>query len=189
MATDMTDYTKLDAYPKRARAAGGQFVSGSARPFESFIAKSDAADGCWVWTGARTGEYGSAHYSGRAVRAHRVAWMLANGPIPAGMVVCHKCDNPPCVRLDHLFLGTVADNNRDRANKGRGKGFAAGDEHPAKRRAGEHHWCAKITDEQVRQIRRRVADGETQTRVAADLKIHSATVSRIVRQEWRKEVI
>lgn len=184
----MTDYTKLDAYPKRARA-GGQFVSGSARPFESYVAKSAEADGCWIWTGARTGEYGSAQYRGRSVRAHRVAWMLANGPIPTGMLVCHKCDNPPCVRVDHLFLGTVADNNRDRANKGRGKGFTSGADHPAKLRSGENHWCAKITDEQVSQIRQRVASGETQTRVAADLRIHSATVSRIVRHEWRKEAI
>ena len=57
--------------------------------------------------------------AGRALGAHRVAWMLANGPIPPGMCVCHHCDNPRCVELSHLFLGTMADNMRDRDRKGR----------------------------------------------------------------------
>lgn len=53
--------------------------------------------------------------------AHRVAWLMAKGPIPDGLGVLHRCDNPPCVNVDHLFLGTVGDNNADRDRKGRGK--------------------------------------------------------------------
>src|SRR4029453_17701848 len=71
---------------------------------------------CWLWTGPiGTKGYGNAGYW----TAHRRAWVLANGPIPRGLHVLHHCDNPPCVRPDHLWLGTAADNVRDRVSKGR----------------------------------------------------------------------
>ena len=78
---------------------------------------------CWVVTPTPTlyGEpsYGMISVKGKSWPAHRLSWTLAYGPIPEGMCVCHHCDNPPCVRPDHLFLGTRADNNRDRDQKGR----------------------------------------------------------------------
>lgn len=78
------------------------------------------SDGCWEWQGARDGGgYGYFSSGSGRVRAHRFSYTLANGPIPDGLYVCHTCDNPPCVRLDHLWLGTRADNNRDRDRKGR----------------------------------------------------------------------
>ena len=75
-------------------------------------------DDCWLWEGCidRRG-YGRI---GRE-RAHRRMWQSCHGPIPAGMFVCHTCDNPPCVRPDHLFLGTHTDNMRDMVSKGRGR--------------------------------------------------------------------
>lgn len=83
-----------------------------------FVQKTD---GCWEWNGRRNdrgyGLFAVTHAAAR--RAHRVIWELVNGPIPSGMVVCHRCDNPPCVRPDHLFLGTQADNMRDMQAKGR----------------------------------------------------------------------
>lgn len=109
--------------PPRTREFKGRF--GAENFLERFWAKIDVRgpDECWEWTATR-------HYKGygefrivtsRSAKAHGVAWILANTrDIPAGMVVCHRCDNPPCCNPGHLFLGTVGDNNRDRAAKGRG---------------------------------------------------------------------
>lgn len=87
---------------------------------ERFWAKVDFGDECWNWTGGRfENDYGAFQLDGKAVRAHRVAWELINGPIPEGLIVCHHCDNPGCQRPNHLFLGTHADNAQDRERKGR----------------------------------------------------------------------
>ncbi len=82
--------------------------------------------GCWEWTRAKTHDgYGHMTYrlgiSSKAgsVLAHRLAYEITKGPIPAGMYVCHHCDNPPCVRPDHLFLGTQRDNVYDSIAKRR----------------------------------------------------------------------
>lgn len=76
---------------------------------------------CWVWTRATTGfGYGKLGLNGRALTAHRRSYEMAYGAIPNGLLVCHRCDNPPCVNPDHLFLGSFADNMRDMHAKGRG---------------------------------------------------------------------
>lgn len=76
--------------------------------------------GCLLWTGSYFARgYGKVSVRDRTMLAHRAMWTLSVGLIPAGMFVCHRCDNPACISLEHLFLGTAADNNRDRAAKGR----------------------------------------------------------------------
>ena len=75
---------------------------------------------CIEWQRCRSAfGYGRLWFKNRVWMAHRHAWFLANGPIPDGLCVCHHCDNPPCTNVDHLFLGTKGDNNRDRDQKGR----------------------------------------------------------------------
>lgn len=93
-------------------------------PAERFWAKVDKSGDCWVWTAAKH-DFGYGVFQlGRGPseglrRAHVLSWLWSNGPIPDGLVVCHRCDNPPCVRPDHLFLGTLGDNTRDMVAKGR----------------------------------------------------------------------
>lgn len=90
---------------------------------------------CWLWTGSKTSAgYGDLNFMKQHVLAHRLAWTLENGEIEKGLLVLHRCDTPLCVRPDHLFLGTDADNNRDRGIKER-----------TPRR--------KLTSDQVREIR------------------------------------
>lgn len=75
---------------------------------------------CVEWTGARgRGGYGVRSFEGKFWRVHRLAWTQAHGPIPKGLVIRHKCDNPPCYNPDHLILGTHADNVRDKIERGR----------------------------------------------------------------------
>jgi hypothetical protein len=112
---------------------------------ERFYAKvhiPQDADACWEWRSILSRGYGRFLVNGRMRRAHRVAWELAHGPIPDGMHVCHSCDNPRCVRVSHLWLGTIADNMADRDRKGRGAVLR-----------GEDHGCAKLTPEAVQHIR------------------------------------
>lgn len=91
------------------------------RPISDRLASrlKETANGCLEFQGARTNGYGYIAVNSFPARAHRVAWELANGPIPAGLQVCHTCDNPPCCNVDHLFLGRPQDNSADMVRKGR----------------------------------------------------------------------
>jgi hypothetical protein len=139
--------------------------------------KVDRSGDCWVWTGARTPlGYGVIGIGGHDVDyAHRIAWTLGVGSIPTGMCVLHHCDNPPCVNLEHLFVGSKKDNTADMLRKGRHvspKGEAAG--------------RARLTARQVLELRRlRSDEGLTYRELARRYGVAEPTIGAVVtRRSW-----
>jgi len=104
-------------------------------PVERFWAKVSKTGSCWLWTASVSpdgyGRFNPAH--SRTLYAHRYSWELHYGPIPRGLRVLHGCDTPPCVRPDHLHLGTDADNTREKMERGRAR-FLSGGDHWTRRR-------------------------------------------------------
>ena len=130
------------------------------------------AEGCLNAQG-----YGHVRHNGRVVRANRLAYVTAHGlelSDIAGVVIRHVCDNPACVNPDHLEPGTHTDNMRDMMARGRGR-----------QPKGVHNARSKLTDDEVRSIRRRVANGEDRGHVASDFGINRSQVCRIFnRKSW-----
>lgn len=137
-----------------------------------FWAKVKKSDGCWEWTAMKRRGYGRIARDGKGsgmLTAHRLSWEFAHGTIPEGILVLHKCDNPSCVRPDHLFLGTYGDNAADRVAKGR-----EGD------RSGEKNGRAKLTSEQVAEIRQLHAEGKSYRDLASAYGVNYSHVGHIV---------
>lgn len=127
-----------------------------------------APDECWIWQGAKCGHgYGAIRrYRERGnIQAHRASYEMANGPIPAGMHVLHRCDTPACVNPAHLFLGTHKDNMADKVAKGRNHGAV-----------GARNCKAKLRDDLVREIR--AARGR-QKEIGARFGVSQTTVWKI----------
>lgn len=150
-------------------------------PREILFRHVDITPGCWEWTGARKKEgYGATGYrlapgKRRLVHAHKLSWEIHFGPVPVGIQVCHRCDNPPCVNPDHLFLGTQADNIADMIAKGR---------HVAVRGAASPH--AKLTEEAVSSIRKLRAQGVTLQELAEMYGVALQNISMAAnRKSWR----
>lgn len=133
---------------------------------------------CWVWTGAK-GAWGYGRLTVKAQRklAHRFSFEIANGPIPKGMFVLHRCDNPSCVRPDHLRMGTPKENTQDMYVRRRAALMGP---------KGESNSHAKLTEAQVIQIRNRFSRGELIVRMAAEFGMDVTSVSKIVNgRSWR----
>ena len=139
-------------------------------------------DGCWDWTATHDRKGYGLFHAGRNGRAHRVSWEMTHGPIPEGLFVCHRCDRPMCVRPDHLFLGTHADNTADMVAKGRtAKGDANGSrKHPESRPRGETVRSARLTEDGVRRVHDLHAAGMSTRKIAACVGVTDATVWKIV---------
>lgn len=143
-----------------------------------FWSRVNRADGgCWEWQGTRQ-HYGHGLLSvgGRNLKVHRISYEMHVGPIPAGLIVRHRCDNPPCVNPDHLEVGTRADNNRDRDERGRHVKLE-----------NEAHGMHKLTDLEVAAIRR-LAETHALTRMAIARKfgISEGYLYRLIKGESRK---
>lgn len=135
---------------------------------------------CHVWTACKRHGYGLFRAFGRGILAHRMAFELFVAPVPNGLCVCHHCDNPGCVNPSHLFLGTHAENMRDRDEKGRASGGS---------NKGEKHHLAKLSDEQVRTVRDRFSKGGvTQRELAVEYGVSREHIGQLVRNKARVPV-
>lgn len=124
---------------------------------------------CWLWQGAKTSSgYGIIGSYNQLLLVHRVAWEFHHGPILPGFQVCHRCDNPPCVRPSHLFLGTQSDNIRDAVQKRR------------------HYTGAKLTETEVSDIRR-LAGQISRKQLAKTYGVSVSNIQAILeRRSWKR---
>ncbi len=174
------------------------------RYFDQRINKTPS---CWLWEGSLDADgYGRATAKGGPPEtlAHRIAWTFANGPVPEGLSVCHRCDVPACVNPAHLFVGTSQDNQADKVQKNRqakgskngafghtrGAAISSGvarwrEEHPEKTVRGEGHGNSKLTEELVKKIRILREEFFTQSEIAAAVGVTQTTVSKVLNgQMW-----
>lgn len=155
-------------------------------PVHRFLQKIEFTEGCWIWAGGTNGRYGifgagSSRDNREQVYVHRYAYTLWCGEIPDGMNVCHTCDVPLCVRPEHLFLGTQADNLQDMVRKRRHSWQA----HPERVPRGEAHPSTRLSDAGVEEIRNLRSKGWTQVSLAKRFGVGRTQIGRIVRGEQR----
>ncbi len=152
--------------------------------FWSYVKKTKT---CWLWVGSHWQRYGTIFYKGRTHRATHISWFLHYGTLPK--FVCHKCDNPPCVRPDHLFLGDHKANTRDMINKGRkvivhpfGRRNGAYT-HPECVRRGTMIWTAKLDEGKVISIRNLHHEkGLNYNRLGEKFNVSADTISLVCRR-------
>ncbi len=144
------------------------------KDWDRFWSRVKKGPGCWEWTGGKTNEYGAMLLSDPPVvrAAHRLVWIMGHGEIPKRMEVCHTCDNPPCVRPSHLFLGTHAANMCDAKNKGR-------------IRRGERAARSKLTKQQVKLI---LKDEHPTKEIAQTYNVTRQTIEAIKKRKTWKHV-
>lgn len=145
--------------------------------YERYVDRTSTPDGCHLWTGPLfQNGYGRVKYDGVEQLAHRWGYQHYVGPIPEGLVVRHTCDVRPCQNPAHWLTGTLADNNRDRDERGR-------------TRMGELHSNARLSSVQVDEIRRRyAAGGVTQAALGAEFGVSQVNISHIIRRKLWKQV-
>ncbi len=147
--------------------------------FNAKVDRTSTPEGCWNWTGALQHGYGEIRREYPDVgiaRATHVAWAFEHGPVPIGIILCHRCDNPRCVRVEHLFLGTAADNSADAVAKGRTN-------------QGMEHHSHKLEPWMIIEIRRRYAHGEGATALGREFGVRHPSILDIVNHKTWKSVL
>lgn len=140
--------------------------------FEQYFEKTP--DSCWIWKSSRDQNgYGTFNIDRKPKKSSRVSYELYKGPIPEGRFVCHKCDNPPCVNPDHLFIGTRKDNMRDMTNKGRSA-------------HGEKNGQAKLTEQDVIAIWK---DSRTHCEIGQHYGVTQSMITRIKNKKNWKHIL
>jgi len=149
------------------------------KQLRNFWKKVDKSGDCWEWVGCKIKHgYGRFNVNAKLKLAHRVSWELKNGPITNGLFTLHKCDNPPCVNPDHLFLGTQKDNMHDAMKKGR---------HTYPDLRGEECYASKLKEIDVLQIREIYSSGFYSMYKIGDIyKTCHSTICHITnRKTWK----
>ena len=156
----------------------------AARPIaERFWEKVRKTNQCWIWEGARNRlGYGEIGMNGKVCKAHRVAWELVNGEIPPQKMICHACDNPQCVRPEHLFLGDGVINMQDAQKKGRLATGSKNGRHtkPYATARGERNGLSKLSEDDVLQVLR-LKGKETAKAVGRNFGVSDKSIGDI----WR----
>ena len=153
---------------------------------ERFDMKWDADEnGCWNWrfrmARCKEPRAGTFSLNGHVMIAYRASYIIHVGPIPEGVLICHSCDNGLCVNPEHLWIGTVGDNNRDAIAKGRRLNTL---------QKGESHTFSKLTQEKVRYFRAEMKDAKwgTLSRLSRELDVDKSTLQDVLRGRTWKHV-
>lgn len=144
-----------------------------------FWSRVRKSDGCWEWVGARSDVgYGHLRFANKLHLTHRLSYEIHVGPIPIGLEICHRCDNPPCCNPAHLFAGTHSENMLDGSSRGRvgGKGTTR----------GVRHGVSKLNDELVRAIRSSPLNGPA---AAKEFVVSTCTIYRVRKRLLWKHVV
>jgi hypothetical protein len=157
-----TEFLAICALPPVPTFKKGNVGAVSITLAEKFHGRVDTDGECWIWTASRNKNgYGRINHNYKNIRAHRASWIITRGPIPKGIDILHKCDNPACVRPSHHFPGNMSINQTDRAMKGRHRN--------------------KLTPAQVRELRGVIGIHGAQRAFARKYSVSEQIVSDVAR--------